>query len=109
MDVYCFDQWGNPPKLTSLRVGLFQDQKLVQWFVEEEQGGGDGSFRSFRLEQETMLLETGHNYLFAAVVVDEYDREWLALNQHGGITTAGNRVDSFHNMEFSLDPADWEY
>lgn len=69
----------------------------------------EGQRQTQVLEQETMLLETGHNYLFAAVGMDEYDREWLAPNQHGGITTAEGRLDSFHNMELSLNPADWDY
>ena len=109
VEIRCFSWQGDPAKLASLRVGLFRDQKLVQWLTEEEQAGGDDSFRCFRLEQETMLLETGHTYQFVAVVTDEYDREWVVPDQHGGITVAGGKLDSFYNVELSRDPADWDY
>ena len=109
VEIRCFSWQGDPAKLTSLRVGLFRDQKLMQWLTEEEQGGYDDSFHSFRLERETVLLESGHTYQFAAVATDEYDREWVVPDQHGGITVTGGKLDSFYYMELSRDPADWHY
>ena len=109
VDVRCYDQWGNPPKLAGLRVGLFRDQKLVQWLIEEEQDSYDDSYHSFSLEQETMLLEPGHTYWFAAVVTDECDREWVVPDQHGGITTADGDLEGSYHTQLSCDPADWEY
>ena len=107
--VRCYDQWGNPPKLASLRVGLFRDQKLVQWLIEEEQDSYDDSCHSFLLEQKTLLLEPGHIYWFAAVVTDEFDREWVVPDQLGGITTANGNLEGSYHMELSYAPADWEY
>ena len=109
VDVRCYDQWGDPPNLASLRVGLFRDQKLVQWLTEEDQDGYDDSYHSFLLEQEAILLEPGYTYWFAAVVTDEFGREWVVPDQHGGIATAGGNLESPYYMELSYDPADWEY
>ena len=109
VEVRCFNWQGNPAKPASLRVGLFRDQKLMQWLTEEEQGGYDDSYHPFRLEQETVLLEEGHTYWFAAVVTDEYDREWVVPDQRGGVAVSEGRLDSFYYTELSRDPADWEY
>lgn len=110
-DVYCFDAYGNVPKLASLRVGLFRDQKLVQWFnEEEEQDGSTGKWRTFRLEEETVQMEIGHSYCVAAVVEDEYGREWVVPDQHGGFYATEDSVgDPAPFLELSRDPADWEH
>lgn len=110
-DVYCFDAYGNVPKLASLRVGLFRDQKLVQWFnEEEEQDGSTGKWRTFRLEEETVQMEIGHSYCIAAMVEDEYGREWVVPDQHGGFYATEDSVgDPAPFLELSRDPADWEY
>lgn len=110
VDVYCFDAYGNAPKLTSLRVGLFRDQKLVQWFSEEEeQDGSTGKWRTFRLEEETVQMEIGHIYCIAAVVADEFGREWVAPDQHGYYDVTEDSLRSPPFLEFSRDPADWDY
>ena len=109
VDVHCFDQWDNPPVLTNLRVGLFRDQKLLQWFTEEEQDGG--SRRTFRPEQDRLQLEEGHTYCVAAVVTDEFDREWVEPDLGGGYFVAdGQLYTPYHSAELSSrDPADWDY
>ena len=103
--VYCYDWQGNPP---SLRVGLFRDQKLVQWFPEKERDRYNYRY-TFQSEQETFLLETGHTYCVAAVATDEFGREWVVPDQYGVINVAEGRLDSFYYMELSRNPAVWEY
>ena len=118
VDVYSSDQWGNPSKLTSLRIGLFQDQRLMQWFTEEERDGYDGYWRTFRSEQETFLLETGHDYCIAAVIEDEIGREWVVVSERGSYTAAEEALYGYGapmNVQHipyqgaSTDPADWDY
>ena len=110
VEIRCFSWQGDPAKPTSLRVGLFRDQKLMQWLTEEDQDGYDDSFHPFRLEQETVLLETGHTYCFAAVVMDEFGRECVVPDQRGGITVVEGRLENnFYYTGLSGDPADWEY
>ena len=109
VEIRCFSWQGNPVNLTSLRVGLFRDQKLVQWLTEEEQDGDDDTYHRFRLEQEKTLLEIGHTYCIAAVVKDEYDREWVVPDQRGGQAATEDRLEDTYFWELSGDPADWEY
>ena len=49
--VDCLDKYGDAAQVSSLRVGLFRDQKLVAWFTEEEQSGMEG-YHVFRMEPD---------------------------------------------------------
>lgn len=116
VDIYCW--MDDLPIQINLRVGLFRDQELVQWFTEEERGG-HGAWRAFRSEQETFLLETGHAYCIAAVVTDEFDREWVVADEDGGYAAAEDALyghgpameyePNIPYLEASRDPADWDY
>lgn len=106
VDVNCFDGYGNPPKLASLRVGLFRDGKLMEWLTEEDRDDDIG-LRVFRLEQETVEMEVGHTYCIAAVVADEFGREWVVREYYGQTATEASLETS--STEYSRDPADWEY
>ena len=111
VDVNCTAQNDGPAAVSSLRVGLFRDQKLMWWFVEEPDGANhrDGSY-TFRPEWETALLEPGHTYFVAVVVEDEFGREWVMPDQRGGdaVTEAG-KLEHVWDWELSYDPADWGY
>ncbi len=112
VDVYCFDAYGNSPRLASLRVGLFRDRKLVRWLTDEgRQDGSTGSWHTFRLEEDRIQMEVGHTYCVAAVVKDEFDREWVVPDQHGGYAVGADQLSSPNSeaIEVSRDPADWEY
>lgn len=107
------------PVQISLRVGLFRDYKLVQWFTEEEQDGYHGPWHTFLPKQDTFLLETGHTYCIAAVAEDEFGREWVVPDEYGGCEVAGDGLygygafsEAHHIPPYfgaSRDPADWEY
>lgn len=106
VDVNCFDGYGNPPKLASLRVGLFRDGKLMEWLTEEDRDDDIG-WRVFRLGRETVEMEVGHTYCIAAVVVDEFGREWVVPEYYDKTATEASLETS--TTEYSRDPADWEY
>ena len=112
VDVFGSDAYGNAPKLNSLRVGLFRDQKLVEWLTEDMPPSGtpDARNRTFRLEEETVQMELGHTYCIAAVVEDEFGREWVAPDQCGGYYATEDSLESPYPSEgLSRDPADWAY
>lgn len=112
VDVFGSDAYGNAPELNSLRVGLFRDQKLVEWLTEDmpPSGAPDARNRTFRLEEETVQMELGHTYCIAAVVEDEFGREWVAPDQCGGYYATEDRLESPYPSEgLSRDPADWAY
>ncbi len=96
------------PDLASVRVGIFQDQKLMAWLTEEGEGPKPtGERRFFRLEEETIWMEAGHIYCIAAVVEDEAGRKWVEPeNDVYTVTEDGMKKQ---RVELSRDPADWEY
>ena len=72
-------------EVASIRLGLFQDGKRVAWYEEaqtEPANGASGQDRTiyFSLEEE-IPLEVGASYALAALVTDEYGREWVVAGE----------------------------
>ena len=93
----------------TVRMGLFQNQKLVAWMErcekpeswDAEEGG-----RCFRLDPQEVELEEGDTLCFAAQVTDQYGRSFMVVSypdRHvvdGEWSTGGS---------YSSDPADWDF
>ena len=108
VSVDCFNKYGDAVQVSSVRVGLFRDQKLVAWFTQEEQSGREGAY-VFRMEQDRMEMEPGSTYCIAAVVEDEFGREWMEFDRHSAARFAVGEKDRAPDVDYSRDPADWEY
>lgn len=106
--VDCLDKYGDAAQVSSLRVGLFRDQKLVAWFTEEEQSGMDG-YHVFRMEPDRMEMGSDGTYCIAAVVEDEFGREWVEFDLHSAARFAVGEKDRAPDVDYSRDPADWEF
>ena len=92
-----------------VRMGLFQNQKLVAWMErcekpeswDAEEGG-----RCFRLDPQEVELEEGDTLCFAAQVTDQYGRSFMVVSYpdlyvvDGEWSTGGS---------YSSDPADWDF
>ena len=104
VDVICDEA----SKLASLRVGLFRDQKLVAWLLQEEEPDGPEIMYTFRLERD-MEVELDSVYCYAAVVEDEFGRELVVPDWDTAARVTDSGVDYFHNLDYSGDPADWDY
>lgn len=93
----------------TVRMGLFQNQKLVAWMErcekpeswDAEEGG-----RCFRLDPQEVELEEGDTLCFAAQVTDQYGRSFMVVSYpdlhvvDGKWSTGGS---------YSSDPADWDF
>ena len=106
--VDCLDKYGDAAQVSSLRVGLFRDQKLVAWFTEEEQSGREG-YHVFRMEPDRMEMGSDGTYCIAAVVEDEFGREWVEFDLHSAARFAIGEKDRAPDVDYSRDPADWEF
>lgn len=106
--VDCLDKYGDAAQVSSLRVGLFRDQKLVAWFTEEEQSGMEG-YHVFRMEPDRMEMGSDGTYCIAAVVEDEFGREWVEFDLHSAAEFAVGEKDRAPDVDYSRDPADWEF
>ena len=71
---YMYGQWR--ARAVDIKVGLFKDQKLVQWYREEMQEVIYNGERTERLWYfwDEVVLEEGSVYCEAAIVTDEYGR-----------------------------------
>ena len=108
VDVYCYDAQGNPARLSSLRVGLFRDRKLVTWLLREEEPDGSEGRYAFRLERD-MEVEPDSVYCVAAVAEDEFGRELVAPDWASAVRVTAGGVDHFPDLDYRSDPADWDY
>ena len=93
----------------TVRMGLFQNQKLVAWMErcekpeswDAEEGG-----RCFRLDPQEVELEEGDTLCFAAQVTDQYGRSFMVVSYpdlhvvDGKWSTGGS---------YSSDPAHWDF
>jgi hypothetical protein len=93
--------------LQDLRVGLFRDQKLLQWY-EPWAEQPDENCVSFTLP-ENVTLEEGVIYCVAAIVTDQYGRTWVDYNSTA-VTYNKESVDiDYVDTNYSNDPADWDF
>lgn len=109
VDVYSWNGGlDDAPELASVRVGLFRDQKLMEWLTEDGEGPKPtGELRVFRLEEGEIWMEPGHSYCIAAVVEDEAGRKWVETEGEAYAATEDGMTEQKVNL--SRDPADWEY
>lgn len=108
----------SPTAVADVRVGLFQDQKLLAWYEPVEGippnfSGFDGeNTRFFRLDGE-WTLEPDHVYCIAALLTDEYGRERMYPDtavKYDPETDMAEQYAENGRVKFpSTDPADWEY
>ena len=99
-------------KIANIQVGLFRDQKLVARYTPCEQPEsyqGDWENARFFEGPETIALEPGYAYCMAALVTDEYGRQWVVC----GTPVVYDPEEEFANfadgLTYSSDPADWDF
>lgn len=99
-------------KVADIQVGLFRDQKLVARYTRCEQPEsyqGDWENAWFFEGPETIALEPGYAYCMAALVTDEYGRQWVVC----GTPVVYDPEEEFANfadgLTYSSDPADWDF
>ncbi len=104
VDVILFDQQGEPTDEVEVKLGLFRDRKLVQWYAPvEEADRGDG-WKQFALE-EMIPLDLNVPYCLAALVTDEYGRTYMYTN--GEMICTDQSSAQSVSETYSSDPADW--
>lgn len=118
---YTFTRPGKEAKggaeVASVRVGLFQDQKLLVWYKPIEgtppnwSGFKEGEAQFYQLE-EVRVMEPGHVYCIAAVVVDTFGRERV----YSSFPVKYDEERGFYEfysvdgtIGYSADPAEWDY
>lgn len=100
-------------EVKSVRVGLFRNQKLLDWLTPCEQPESYHGFEDrdfYRFPEVSVVPEAGDIFTVSAVIVDEYGREFVVR----GVPYTMN--DEFKELVHADggwigvdDPANWEY
>ena len=100
-------------KIADIQVGLFRDRKLVVRYTPCEQPAsyqGDWEDARFFECTETIALEPGYTYCMAALVTDEYGRQWVVHGTPAVYDPEEEFVEYADIAEaYSSDPADWDF
>ena len=100
-------------KIADIQVGLFRDRKLVARYTPCEQPAsyqGDWEDARFFECTETITLEPGYTYCMAALVTDEYGRQWVVHGTPAVYDPEEEFVEYADIAEdYSSDPADWDF
>ena len=94
-------------------MGLFRDRKLVARYTPCEQPESyQGNWEDARFFEctETITLEPGYTYCMAALVTDEYGRQWVVHGTPAAYDPEEEFVEYADITEdYSSDPADWDF
>ena len=100
-------------KIADIQVGLFRDRELVARYTPCEQPAsyqGDWEDARFFECTETITLEPGYTYCMAALVTDEYGRQWVVHGTPAVYDPEEEFVEYADIAEdYSSDPADWDF
>lgn len=100
-------------KIADIQVGLFRDRKLVARYTPCEQPESyQGNWEDARFFEctETITLEPGYTYCMAALVTDEYGRQWVVHGTPAVYDPEEEFVEYADITEdYSSDPADWDF
>lgn len=105
VDTYQTSDIPHSASVTSARVGLFCNQKLVCWL---QRSTSDDEVPMQYVLTNSVPLEEGSTYCMAAILTDEFGREWICCDDAMTIGKYGNatRVPLEH---LSDDLSGWQY
>jgi hypothetical protein len=93
--------------LQDLRLGLFRDQKLLEWYQPLAEQESDDMV-DFALP-ENVDLEEGVIYCVAAILTDQYGRTWVDYNSTAVTYNKESCRTEFADTNYSTDPAEWQF
>ena len=106
-----------PSEMRSVQVGLFRNRELVCWLEKSETNlsGRDVTPENAAAVDEayyilpgmTLEAEEGDEIEFAALITDEYGRQFMC--QDLGFVVQNGILEYPENKVFSTDPADWTF
>ena len=103
--------WESEPP-AQVRIGLFQDRKLVMWYEKREVEiniNGVPTAETAWFRPREVELEPGSVYSEALLYTDAYGRQRVCYSEAIGYNTAEQRWETPRRYEHSCDPADWTF
>ena len=97
-------------QLRKVEVGLFYNEKLVQWLTPCQKPSNYKGFEDedfYRLDPVTLTMEEGDVMEIAARGTDQYGRQWVALG--GAFQVKDGELTHPDSYAIFSDPADWDF
>ena len=97
-------------QLRKVEVGLFYNEKLVQWLTPCQKPSNYKGFEDedfYRLDPVTLTMEEGDVLEIAARGTDQYGRQWMTLGDVYQLTDG--ELDSPDSYAIFSDPAHWDF
>lgn len=97
-------------QLRKVEVGLFYNEKLVQWLTPCQKPSNYKGFEDedfYRLDPVTLTMEEGDMLEIAARGTDQYGRQWVALG--GAFQVKDGELTHPDSYAIFSDPADWDF
>ncbi len=111
VDVRIFEPEVGDAQVTNIQVGLFIDQSLVMWYDQLEGrpdsyvGDWPEDMRYFQ-RPESVAISGGSVFCEAAVVTDQYGRQWVVWDSPVVYDAEGEFM-AFTDADYSSDLSDW--
>ena len=97
-------------QLRKVEVGLFYNEKLVQWLTPCQKPSNYKGFEDedfYRLDPVTLTMEEGDVLEIAARGTDQYGRKWVALG--GAFQVKDGELTHPDSYAIFSDPAHWDF
>lgn len=97
-------------QLRKVEVGLFYNEKLVQWLTPCQKPSNYKGFEDedfYRLDPVTLTMEEGDVLEIAARGTDQYGRQWVALG--GAFQVKDGELTHPDSYAIFSNPADWDF
>ena len=97
-------------QLRKVEVGLFYNEKLVQWLTPCQKPSNHKGFEDedfYRLDPVTLTMEEGDMLEIAARGTDQYGRQWVALG--GAFQVKDGELTHPDSYAIFSDPAHWDF
>ena len=97
-------------QLRKVEVGLFYNEKLVQWLTPCQKPSNYKGFEDedfYRLDPVTLTMEEGDVLEIAARGTDQYGRQWVALG--GAFQVKDGELTHPDSYAIFSDPAHWDF
>lgn len=97
-------------QLRKVEVGLFYNEKLVQWLTPCQKPSNYKGFEDedfYRLDPVTLTMEEGDVLEIAARGTDQYGRQWVALG--GAFQVKDGELTHPDSYATFSDPAHWDF
>lgn len=97
-------------QLRKVEVGLFYNEKLVQWLTPCQKPSNYKGFEDedfYRLDPVTLSMEEGDMLEIAARGTDQYGRQWVALG--GAFQVKDGELTHPDSYAIFSDPAHWDF